>query len=99
MGCLLPVSYTHLDVYKRQGKPWELNRRINGLFIFPPQFDDEIGALEDIYQYHKTEDFFLRAKEDNIYIINPNIIGKYDLNTAFKYFKDSEPVSYTHLFD
>ncbi|HHT51057.1 MAG TPA: glucose-1-phosphate adenylyltransferase subunit GlgD [Eubacteriaceae bacterium] len=72
------------------GKPWELNRRINGLFIFPPQFDDEIGALEDIYQYHKTEDFFLRAKEDNIYIINPNIIGKYDLNTAFKYFKDSE---------
>ena len=72
------------------GKPWELNRRINGLFIFPPQFDDEIGAFEDMYQYHKTEDFFLRSKEDNIYMVNPNIIGKYDLNNAFSYFKDSD---------
>ena len=22
LGCILPVSYTHLDVYKRQATPW-----------------------------------------------------------------------------
>lgn len=72
------------------GKPWELNRRINGLFIFPPQCDDERKPLGDVYQYHKTEEFFLRAKEDYIYIVNPNIIGKYDLTSAYRYFRETD---------
>lgn len=72
------------------GRPWELNRRINGLFIFAPQIDDESNRLGDIYQYHITEDFFLDAKEKYILIANPNIIGKVDITAAFNHFKSTD---------
>lgn len=71
------------------GRPWELNRRINGLFIFPPQFDDENNKLGNIYQYHMTEDFFLNSKEKYVLIANPNILAKVDLTDAFNYFKET----------
>lgn len=72
------------------GKPWELNRRINGLFIFPPQSDDDRNRVGDVYQYHKTEDFFLRSKEDYVYIVNSNIIGKINLTEVFDYFRRTD---------
>lgn len=72
------------------GRPWELNRRINGLFIFPPQFDDENHRQGNIYQYYMTEDFFLNTKEEYILIANPNILAKVDLTEAFSHFRESD---------
>src|SRR5690554_2174776 len=49
------------------GKPWELNRRLNGLSIFPPLFDDEKRRVGDIYQYYTTEDFLKNFKGKYIF--------------------------------
>lgn len=68
------------------GKPWELNRRLSGLLIFPPQFDDNKKRMGDIYQYHMTAEYFLNTKEDYVFMINSNILSKVDLSSAFDHF-------------
>ncbi len=72
------------------GKPWELNRRINGLYIFPPQYGSERSQKGDIYQYYLTEDFLSNIKEENIYLVNQNMIGKFDLIDAYKCFIETD---------
>lgn len=73
------------------GKPWDLNRRFNGLTLFPPVTDEEIDPFTgEIAQFYSTMQFFNKAREEYIYIVNPQIIGKIDLNEAFKHFKDTE---------
>lgn len=69
------------------GNPWDLNRRINGLFLFPPILEGEYGLYTgDIHQFHSTETFFHHAKEDYVFICNPEIIAKVDLMDAFNCF-------------
>lgn len=72
------------------GKPWDLNRRFNGLFLFPPVFDERYKLpTSDIAQYHSTESFFEQAKEKYVFIMHPNIIAKVDITEAFQYFLES----------
>lgn len=69
------------------GKPWDLNRRFNGLFLFPPaEVDFRRG---DLAQYHSTEEFFNRASEDYVFITHPHILAKVDLSSIFKEFVES----------
>lgn len=71
------------------GKPWELNRRISGLHIFPPQHQHDSSRDGDINQFYLTEDFLQGVKEDNVYIIASNKIAKIDLSTAYDEFLES----------
>lgn len=72
------------------GKPWELNRRFNGLFLFPPVINGEYGSnIGDIAQYYSTEQFFEQAKEEYVFINHPNFLAKVNLTEAFKFFKES----------
>ncbi len=73
------------------GKPWDLNRRINGLFLYPPINDSHIGShIGDIAQYYSTLEFFTRAREEYIYFNNPNIIAKVNIEDAFNFFLESK---------
>ena len=73
------------------GKAWDLNRRFNGLFIFPPLSHDFPGSKTgDIAQYYTTREFFEQAKENYVFINHPNILAKVDLNEAFKYFRETD---------
>lgn len=73
------------------GNPWDLNRRFNGLFLFPPILENNYGLYTgDIHQFHSTEPFFEHAKEKYVFICNPNIIAKVDLNDAFKCFEETD---------
>lgn len=72
------------------GKPWDLNRRFNGLFLFPPVHDSRYkNPLSDIAQYHSTENFFNQAKEKYVLIMHPNILAKVNISEAFKHFLES----------
>lgn len=71
------------------GKPWELNRRINGLHIFPPQYSEEKSNRGDICQYYLTEDFLQNTSEENIYLVIQNTLGKVDLTEAYSKFIDT----------
>ena len=72
------------------GKPWELNRRISGLHIFPPQHYGSTLNEGDINQYYLTDDFFQEIKEENVYMITSNVLAKVDLSEAYKQFLESE---------
>ncbi len=72
------------------GKPWELNRRFTGLFLFPPTYDDnKMGRMGEVTQIHSTESFYENMREEYIFYSRPNVIAKVDLNEAFKKFVDS----------
>lgn len=72
------------------GRPWDLNRRFNGLFLFPPIIKDEhLSHTGDISEYYSTEHFFNQAKEEYVFIHHPNILAKVNLKEAFKHFIDS----------
>ena len=70
------------------GKPWDLNRRLNGLFLFPPAEADYKRG--DLAQYHSTEEFFNRTTEDYVFITHPHILAKVDLTNIFKQFTESK---------
>lgn len=72
------------------GKPWELNRRIKGLFVFPPEYTEDKSMKGDIYQYYLTKDFLEVIKEEHIYMISQTTITKADLAKAYKHFIDSD---------
>jgi len=73
------------------GKPWDLNRRINGLYIVPPiTHGYTISRYGDIPQFFSTLEFIELAKEKVILINEPNIIAKVDLNDAMDYFQETD---------
>lgn len=68
------------------GEPWELNRRLNGLSIFPPRFEGNKTCKSDIFQFHFSEDYYKNVKEEYIFIMQPNVLANIDLNLPFEYF-------------
>lgn len=72
------------------GKPWDLNRRFNGLFLFPPvNNNDPIPRIGDISEYYSTLSFFEQSKEDSVLIINPSYIGTVNLDDAYRHYRES----------
>lgn len=73
------------------GKPWELNRRFTGLFLFPPSYNDNrIGRMGEVSQIHSTEPFFENMKEEYVFYAHPDVIAKVDLDHAFKKFIETD---------
>lgn len=73
------------------GKPWDLNRRFNGLMLFPPIYNDEIDMQAgEIPQFFSTLEFLSLIREEYVYIANPSIVTKVDLNEAFREFRRTD---------
>lgn len=73
------------------GKPWDLNRRFNGLFIFPPLYDEEKnGGFGDLKQFYNNDAFFERSGEDNVFISNTSMLLKIDMNRAYRHFLETD---------
>lgn len=73
------------------GKPWELNRRFTGLFLFPPSHDDNPqGKIDEVSQIHSTEPFFDNMKEEYVFLAHPNVIAKVDLDEVFNKFVETD---------
>ncbi len=73
------------------GKPWDLNRRFNGLFLFPPIQNGQRGISRgDIAEFYSTETFFDNTKEKYIFLMEPSFLAKVNLNQVFKHFIDTD---------
>lgn len=73
------------------GKPWDLNRRFNGLVLFPPVTQGyPINLKGDISQFFTAMDFFEQVREKYIFLNHPNILAKVDLDKAFKHFIETD---------
>lgn len=72
------------------GQPWELNRRRNGLVVFPPVYDSELVVPTDIASYFKTLPFFEYSNLKNIYLDDPMTIIKMELDEAYEMFVEQD---------
>ncbi len=62
------------------GAPWNLNRRFNGLFLFPPTVsEDELNKYGEIAEFQSTVKYFEQAKETYVLYMRPGILTKVDL--------------------
>lgn len=70
------------------GKSWELNRRSHGLTINPPSYDIGVGSISELKSYYDAMEYFLSAKEEYIYLVDPMTINKIDIEKAYDDFRE-----------
>ncbi len=74
------------------GRPWDLDRKINGLFLFTPTYDytttyKRVGDLDLFYQ---NNSFIRYAKQDNLFLSKSYMVANIDLNKAYQEFLESD---------
>ncbi|KOA18986.1 glycogen biosynthesis protein GlgD [Clostridium homopropionicum DSM 5847] len=67
----------------QSGKPWDLNRKINGLFLFNFNFSDI--KTNDIYLLKDNIDYLYRSKQNSIIFSSSNMICNIDYKKAIEY--------------
>lgn len=73
------------------GKPWNLNSRFQGLFLYPPITQElSIERLGDLADFYSTLNFLELSKERNVMVQDSNVIFMKNLDDAYKKFVDTE---------
>lgn len=69
------------------GKPWDLDRKINGLFIF--NFGEGNSQLSDIEMFKNNMEYLYRSKQNKVILSSPSMICNIDYNAAAKFHEES----------
>jgi len=69
------------------GKPWDLDRKINGLFLF--NLTSERAQLRDIDILSGNMEYIYRTKQEYVIISSSNMLCNMDYNEAAKYHEES----------
>jgi glucose-1-phosphate adenylyltransferase len=69
------------------GRPWDLDRKINGLFLF--NFTSEASQLRDIDTLSDNIEYIHKATQDYVIISSSYMICNIDYNEAAKYHEES----------
>lgn len=72
----------------QSGKPWDLNRKINGLFLFNYNFT--CLKTNDIYLLKDNIDYLYRSKQNNIIFSSSNMICNLDYTKAIKFHEEQQ---------
>ncbi len=89
VGVLTQYSFRSLMDHLGSGKEWDLDRRYDGLFIFPPSLSDNDsgwyrGSADAIYN---NLTFLKRSNEEYVAISQGNSIFKMQMNEMLAYHK------------
>ena len=103
VGVLTQYSFRSLLDHLGSGKEWDLDRRTDGLFIFPPSLSDDSGwyrgSADAIYN---NLSFLKRSNEEYVVISHGNGIFKMQLNEMLEYHKNKEAdvtLAYRKMYD
>ncbi|KEH98284.1 glucose-1-phosphate adenylyltransferase [Clostridium botulinum C/D str. BKT12695] len=72
----------------QSGKPWDLDRKINGLFLF--NFNFTHSKTNDIYLLKDNIDYLYRSKQNNILFSSSNMICNIDYSKAIKFHEEQK---------
>lgn len=72
----------------QSGKPWDLDRTINGLFLF--NFNFTHSKTNDIYLLKDNIDYLYRSKQNNIIFSSSNMICNIDYSKAIKFHEEHQ---------
>lgn len=73
------------------GKPWDLDRKINGLFLFTPTYDYNTvnQRIGDIELFYENNSFIHSAKQENLFFMKSYMLTNIDLSEAYEDFVSS----------
>lgn len=69
------------------GKPWDLDRKINGLFIF--NFGERNSYLSDVEMIKNNMEYIYRSKQDKVILCSSSMICNIDYQEAAKLHEES----------
>jgi len=113
VGVITQYSFRSLMDHLGSGKEWDLDRRYDGLFIFPPSLSDDdsgiyMGSADAMY---KNLSFFKRSNEEYALLAQGNCVYKMlykqmleyhieknaDITIAYREMDDYTPAELTRL--
>lgn len=81
---------SHMD-HLAMGQPWNLNRRFQGLFLFPPTIsEDERNKYGEMAEFKSTESYFEMSREKYVLYTKPEYISKVNLDDLYKKFIEED---------
>ncbi len=71
----------------RAPKEWDLDRKVGGLFILPPDYEKNLSGFSkgDIENFSSNMDYICRGKEEYVLICEANMVYNMNYYGAFKY--------------
>ena len=69
------------------GKPWDLDRKLGGLFIF--NFGDTTSYLSDVAMLKNNISYLYRSKQDKVIITSACMVCNFDFDAAAKFHEES----------
>ncbi len=72
------------------GKNWELNRKRGGLMILPPSYERGMDLPNEMITYYSSLRFYEDRRESVIYVANPMVLAKIDIEDAFTTFIEED---------
>lgn len=87
IGILTQGKSRSLIDHLGSGKPWDLDRKINGLFIF--NFGGVISTLSDIEMLKGNMEYLYRSKQEKVILCSSAMVCNIDFEKAAKFHEHS----------
>jgi len=85
VGVITKSNYQSLMDHIGSGKPWDLSRKHDGMFILPPFSQSETGFYSSrIEALHGSMRFITRSDEEYVILCDCNVICTLDLDSLFE---------------
>lgn len=88
IGLLTPFNSRSLMDHLGSGKPWDLNRKISGLFVF--NFGIMSSYASDIEILKTNLEYLYRSKNEYVILSSSNMICNIDYNKVAQYYEESD---------
>jgi glucose-1-phosphate adenylyltransferase len=84
-------QYRSLMDHLGSGKHWDLNRKKDGLFIFPPTGNEQVDENEfgSFSHMEANLDYFLRSTQEYVVIANCQVVSNIDFRKVLQRHKES----------
>lgn len=86
VGIVTRDNYQSLMDHVGSGKPWDLARKNEGLFLLPPYNESSrVGGNSKVESLYSTLEFLKRSRQEYVVITDANAVYNFDFTELFDY--------------
>lgn len=90
VGITTPYNYQSLSDHLSSGKPWDIDRKGNGLFLLPPKDMFESGKIRgEVDTINGVMHYLSRSSQDYVLVCDCNTICNIDFSEALRFHIDN----------
>lgn len=89
VGIFTQNKHRSLFDHLRSGKDWDLDRKHDGLFIFPPEAIDKQSRWGDLIHLYQNLDYIYKSKQKYVLIAGGDTICNIDYRPVFHFHRES----------